>query len=75
MYATYYTGLSCASNGIDINLAVFSDSGCTTKAKSGTYEAFNYGASLPFEKKSLISGKSCQSCVKQNNNNNNNNSK
>lgn len=72
MSASYWTGLYCASNGMDINLAVFTDAGCTEKAKSGTYEAFNYGAALPYESQSLIKSKACMSCMQVDNDNNNN---
>ncbi|KAL3944741.1 MAG: hypothetical protein SGBAC_001160 [Bacillariaceae sp.] len=75
----YFVGPVC-SNGFDINLAVFTDEGCSTKASgSGIYESMNYyGNSLPYEKESIVSN-DCIACkyVEQNNdgndNNNNNN--
>jgi hypothetical protein len=76
-YQQYYIGPVC-SNGFDINLSVFTDSGCITKAKSGVYESLNYyGNSLPYAKKSIVSN-DCISCeqVDENGNddgNNNNN--
>ncbi|CAJ1945236.1 unnamed protein product [Cylindrotheca closterium] len=81
-YQQYYVGPTC-SNGFDINLAVFTDEGCSTKATgSGIYESMNYyGNSLPYEKESIVSS-DCISCIdtqndngddNQNNNNNNNN--
>jgi hypothetical protein len=72
MSASYWTGLSCASNGKSINLAVFTDAGCTSKATSGTYEAFNYGVSLPYEKESLISSGECMACVEDSDDDGNN---
>jgi hypothetical protein len=57
----YYVGPTC-SNGFDINLATFSDSGCSTKTKSGVYETMMYGASLPFEKESMVSN-DCVACL------------
>jgi hypothetical protein len=61
MYKQYYVGPTC-SNGFDINLATFSDSGCSSKTKSGVFEAFMYGASLPFEKESMVSN-DCVACL------------
>jgi hypothetical protein len=87
MYRSYWMGPSCsAQDGKSINLAVFLDAGCYTKAKTGVYEAFNYGASLPYENEPLVDWTECISCVQadddedgddnnNNNNNNNNNSK
>lgn len=61
MYQQYYVGPTC-SNGFDINLATFYDNGCSKKTKSGVYAALNYGASLPFEKSSMVSD-ACVSCL------------
>jgi hypothetical protein len=61
MYQQYYVGPTC-SNGFDINLATFYDSGCSKKTKSGVYEAFNYGVSLPFEKQAMVSN-DCIACL------------
>lgn len=74
MYLQYFVGPVCSSNGFDINLATFYDNGCTKQTKSGVYEAFSYGASLPYEKESMVKG-DCISCeqVDDDNNNNNNN--
>eukprot|EP00980_Cylindrotheca_fusiformis_P008526 scaffold1807_cov140-Cylindrotheca_fusiformis.AAC.18 len=71
MYQQYFVGPTC-SNGFKINLATFYDNGCSQKTKSGVYEAFNYGQSLPFEKESMVSG-DCVSCmyVEEDENNNN----
>ena len=79
IYQQYYVGPTC-SDGFDINLAVFTDNGCSTKAKGNVYEALNYGNSLPFEKESMVTN-DCISCLQvdenqnnnQNDNNNNNN--
>jgi hypothetical protein len=60
-YQLYYVGPTC-SNGFDINLATFTDSGCSSKAKSGVYEGIMYGASLPFEKESMVSN-DCIACL------------
>jgi hypothetical protein len=81
MYRSYWMGPSCsAKDGKSINLAVFLDAGCYTKASTGVYEAFNYGASLPYENEPLVDWTECISCMQvdeddNNNNNNNNNSK
>jgi len=79
-YQQYFVGPTC-SNGYDINLAVFTDEGCSTKAGSGIYEAMFYGNSLPYENENIVSG-DCVECKQveekeededDNNNNNNNN--
>jgi lipid-binding SYLF domain-containing protein len=45
---TYYVGAYCTSKGV--YAGVFTDSACTKKAPSGTYELYsNNGASLPTE--------------------------
>lgn len=45
---TYYVGAYCTSKGV--YAGVFTDSTCTKKAPSGTYELYsNNGASLPTE--------------------------
>ena len=82
MYSQYWVGPTCGSDGKTINLAVFKDAGCTTKAKKGVWEAFNYGTSLPFARKSIVYKNECISCeqeeedqgddANQNNNYNNN---
>ena len=73
----FFIGPVC--NGKNIHLKLFTDSSCTTAAAKGTYEKYNYGASLPYSSKSLVSD-NCISCKEQendddddNNNNNNNN--
>jgi len=71
MYQQYYVGPVC-SDGFEINLATFYDNGCTQKTKSGVYEAFNYGNSLPYSKQSIVSN-DCISCINQNNDNDDNN--
>ncbi|KAL3944740.1 MAG: hypothetical protein SGBAC_001159 [Bacillariaceae sp.] len=71
MYQQYYVGPVC-SDGFEINLATFYDQGCTQKTKSGVWDAFNYGSSLPFSKESIVSN-SCISCIDNQNDNNNNN--
>jgi hypothetical protein len=43
----YYVGAYCTSSGV--YAATFTDSTCTKKAPSGTYEKYNYGYSLPTE--------------------------
>lgn len=72
MYAQYWMGPTCANDGKSINLAVFTDAGCTEKAGSGVYEAFNYGASLPYEKESLVDSSECMSCKQVNEDQNQN---
>jgi hypothetical protein len=67
-YQVYYTGAYCTSSGV--YASVFTDSACTKKAPSGTYEKYNYGYSLPTEP--LVTA-GCQSCKYVNNNNDDNN--
>ena len=43
----YYVGAYCTSSGV--YAGTFTDSACTKKAPSGTYEKYNYGYSLPKE--------------------------
>lgn len=43
----YYVGAYCTTSGV--YAGVFTDSACTKKAPSGTYEKYNYGYSLPSE--------------------------
>ena len=70
----YFVGAYC-KDGFDINLGVFTDEGCSTKAASDTYSNANYGSSLPFEKESMVTN-DCISCLQvdedQNNNQDNN---
>ena len=65
----YYVGPMC-SNGFDINLAVFTDSGCTTKTSADIYSKYNSGYSLPFASESMVTN-DCISCkeVDQDNDN------
>ena len=59
----YYVGMACSeSDGKSINLAVYTDAGCSQKAGSGIYEALNYGNSLPFENEPIVSLNDCISC-------------
>lgn len=60
----YFIGPVCANSGKAINLAVFTDNQCTTKAPSGTYEKYNYGYTLPYSSESVVK-RSCISCMKQ----------
>jgi len=73
-YQTYYVGPTC-SDGFDINLAVFTDEGCSTKAGSGIYEAMTYGNSLPYENEPIVAGDciECKQVDEDDNDNNNNN--
>jgi hypothetical protein len=80
MYRAYWVGPQCSEkDGKSIHMRVFYDAGCTSPAPTGTYEAFHYGAALPFESEPIVSLGDCISCTKvnenanQNNNNNNNN--
>jgi len=79
MYRQYYVGAMCSPrDGKSILLATFYDAGCSSYAGSGIYEAFNYGASLPYENESIVRVNDCISCLQvdqdnDNNNNNNNN--
>jgi len=57
----FYVGPYCSANGKKILLGVFTEETCTFPAESGLYEALNYGASLPYSKKSLVDY-SCISC-------------
>lgn len=78
MYRQYYVGPRCSPrDGKSIFMAAFYDAGCSSYAGSGVYEAFNYGASLPYENEPIVALNDCISCLKedenadQNNNNNN----
>ncbi|KAG7338959.1 hypothetical protein IV203_016235 [Nitzschia inconspicua] len=76
MYRQYWVGPTCSEkDGKSIHMRVFYDAGCTTQAPTGVYEAFHYGAALPFETTSIVTHSDCVSCLKvdQNANNNNNN--
>lgn len=76
MYRTYYIGPSCsAKDGKTINMATFFDAGCISKTQTGVYEAFHYGAVLPYETTPIVALNECLSCMKvdENANNNNNN--
>jgi hypothetical protein len=59
-YNVFYVGPTC-SNGFDINLATFTDAGCSTKASSGKYESLT-GTALPYEKSSMVSN-DCVACL------------
>jgi len=63
-YQVYYTGAYCTSSGV--YASVFTDSACTKKAPSGTYEKYNNGYSLPTEP---LVRSGCQSCKYTSNNN------
>ena len=78
MYRAYWVGPICSQkDGKSIHMSAFYDAGCTAPAPSGTYEAFHYGAALPFESEPIVTLNDCISCLKvdqdANNNNNNNN--
>lgn len=80
MYRQYYIGPRCSpKDGKSIYVAAFYDAGCVSYAGTGVYEAFNYGASLPYEKEPIVALNDCISCLQvedddgNNNNNNNNN--
>ncbi|KAL3944020.1 MAG: hypothetical protein SGBAC_001888 [Bacillariaceae sp.] len=71
-YEMYYVGAYCTSKGVFAG--TFKDSACTKHAPSGTYEKYNYGASLPTE--ALVpSGciANCDASVYENDDNQNNN--
>jgi hypothetical protein len=68
-YEKFYIGPYCSHSGTTVNLAVFTDAQCTTKASSGTYEKYNYGYTLPYSSEPLI-GTKCMSCLKEDDNNN-----
>ena len=57
----YFVGPYCSSDGKKIHLGLFEEETCSYPAASGTYEALNYGQSLPYAKKSLIDN-TCYSC-------------
>jgi hypothetical protein len=57
----YYVGPYCSNNGKKIFLGLFEEETCSYPAPSGTFEALNYGSSLPYSKKSLIDS-GCLSC-------------
>jgi hypothetical protein len=67
-YQTYYVGAYCTSSGVYVD--TFTDSLCTKKAPSGTYETKTGGYSLPTYP--LVTY-DCISCKESNYNNNNNN--
>jgi len=69
-YNSYYIGPVCANGGKSINLAVFTDSSCTTYAPSGTYERYNYYSTLPYSKKSMVDS-GCISCLQDDGNDDN----
>jgi len=71
-YQAYYIGPVCSSNGKAIHLELFTDESCSVAAKSGTYEKYNYSASLPYSKQSMVSN-DLVSCKQENDDNNNNN--
>ena len=73
-YQVYYVGAYCTSKGV--YAGTFTDSACTKKAPSGTYEKMMYGATLPTD--ALIPMGCIVDCApvedeNDNNNNNNNN--
>jgi hypothetical protein len=57
-YEMYYVGAYCTSSGV--YAGTFTDSACTKKAPSGTYEKYNYGYSLPTDP--LVTTE-CMSCM------------
>jgi len=58
----YYMGPYCSNSGTSIHLGVFTDSSCSIQAKSNVYETYNYGATLPYSKDSIVDNK-CHSCL------------
>jgi hypothetical protein len=60
--SAYYVGPVCSSNGKKVHLNLFKDAQCTKKASSGVWEKYNYGATLPYSKESLVSTKECIDC-------------
>ena len=69
-YQTYYVGAYCTSTGV--YAGTFTDSTCTTKAPSGTFES-KYGYSLPTDPLVTHECLSCKASYNNNGNNNNNN--
>ena len=57
----YYIGPVCSHSGKSVTLAVFTDSSCTQKAASNTFEKYNNGSKLPYSNTPMISTK-CMSC-------------
>ncbi|KAL7463585.1 hypothetical protein ACHAXS_003948 [Conticribra weissflogii] len=57
----FFVGPYCSSNGKNIFLGVFMDETCSYEAPEGIYAKLNYGAELPYSKKSLIDS-NCVSC-------------
>ena len=57
----FFVGPYCSKDGSKILLGLFTEETCTFQAEDGIYEAINYGTSLPYSKKSLISNE-CISC-------------
>ena len=58
----FFVGPYCSANGKNIFLGVFMDETCSFTAPDGIYEKFNYGKSLPYSSKSIISH-DCISCM------------
>lgn len=59
VYRQFFIGLKCANKGRGVYLDVFTDGGCSNPAPSGTFEKYNYGYSLPYQKTSMID----QECI------------
>eukprot|EP00585_Thalassiosira_rotula_P012694 CAMPEP_0196130850 /NCGR_PEP_ID=MMETSP0910-20130528/1080_1 /TAXON_ID=49265 /ORGANISM="Thalassiosira rotula, Strain GSO102" /LENGTH=439 /DNA_ID=CAMNT_0041390233 /DNA_START=28 /DNA_END=1347 /DNA_ORIENTATION=+ len=57
-----FVGPYCSKNGKKIHLGVFLDDTCSVDAPKGIYEATNYGDSLPYAKKSMVTS-GCISCL------------
>jgi len=56
-----FVGPYCSANGKSILLGTFMDEMCSYPAPDGTYEAFSYGAALPYSTESLVEN-TCISC-------------
>jgi len=69
--ALYYMGPYCSNSGSSIHLGVFTDSSCSIQAKSNVYETYNYGATLPYSKDSIVDNK-CHSCMEVDDNDDDN---
>eukprot|EP00591_Stephanopyxis_turris_P012589 CAMPEP_0195508992 /NCGR_PEP_ID=MMETSP0794_2-20130614/2054_1 /TAXON_ID=515487 /ORGANISM="Stephanopyxis turris, Strain CCMP 815" /LENGTH=379 /DNA_ID=CAMNT_0040636097 /DNA_START=37 /DNA_END=1176 /DNA_ORIENTATION=- len=58
----FFVGMYCSSDSKSVYLGTFSNERCTTKAPSGTYAKYTYGATLPYSSESIV-GNDCVSCA------------
>ena len=66
-YVQYYVGVHCTSSGV--YAGTFTDSMCTKKAPSGTYETYSGGYSLPTDALVTYDCIACKEASNQNENN------